>query len=77
MMLGLTFIVLRTKSTQDAAVLSGMAQCLGYLLAAVGPMLLGKLFDVFGDWSIPLLVTSVIAVLGAYTGMLAGRNKYI
>ena len=77
MMLGLTFVVLRTKSTKDAAVLSGMAQCIGYLLAAVGPLLLGKLFDVFGDWSIPLLVTSFIAVIGAYTGMLAGRNKYI
>jgi CP family cyanate transporter-like MFS transporter len=37
MMLGLTFIGLRTKNAGDAAALSGMAQCVGYLMAAMGP----------------------------------------
>jgi len=76
-MLGLTFIVLRTNTTEDAAVLSGMSQCIGYLMAASGPLLFGKLFDFFSDWTLPLLMTSIIAVLGALSGIMAGRNKHI
>lgn len=77
MMLGLTFIVLRTNTTEDAAVLSGMSQCIGYLMAASGPLIFGKLFDLFSDWTVPLLMTSIIAVLGAFSGIMAGRNKHI
>lgn len=74
MMLGLTFIGLRTSNASDAAALSGMAQCIGYLMAATGPMMLGALHDWSGAWSLPLLIGSAIAVLGAWTGLLAGRN---
>jgi CP family cyanate transporter-like MFS transporter len=37
MILGLTFIGLRARSAHQAAALSGMAQSVGYLLAACGP----------------------------------------
>lgn len=74
MMLGLTFIVLRTKNSGDTAALSGMAQCVGYLMAAAGPLLLGQLHDWTGSWTVPLLITSLIAVAGAFIGMMAGRN---
>ena len=47
--LSLMFFTLRTKSAQEAAALSGMAQSLGYLLAAVGPLLIGFLHDATGD----------------------------
>jgi CP family cyanate transporter-like MFS transporter len=42
MILGLTFIGLRASSAHQAAALSGMAQAVGYLLAACGPPLMGK-----------------------------------
>lgn len=42
MILGLTFIGLRASSAHQAAALSGMAQSVGYLLAACGPPLMGK-----------------------------------
>ncbi|HBV38369.1 MAG TPA: MFS transporter [Erwinia sp.] len=77
MMLGLTFIGLRTRHAGDAAALSGMAQCVGYLMAAMGPLLLGKVHDVSGGWSVPLLITAAIAVAGAVTGIAAGRNAYV
>ena len=77
MMLGLTFIGLRTKNAGDAAALSGMAQCVGYLMAAIGPLLLGKVHDWSGGWAMPLLVTAAIAVAGACTGMAAGRNAHL
>jgi len=77
MMLGLTFIGLRTKNAGDAAALSGMAQSVGYLMAAMGPLLLGKVQELSGGWTGPLLMTAAIAVAGACTGMAAGRNAHL
>jgi CP family cyanate transporter-like MFS transporter len=51
-----------------------MAQCVGYLMAATGPLLLGQLHDWSGGWTVPPLITAAISVAGAFTGMLAGRN---
>ena len=77
MILGLTFIGLRSGSAQQAAALSGMAQAVGYLLAACGPPLMGKTHDISGLWSIALLTVAIIAVIMAIFGGLAGRNREI
>lgn len=77
MMLGLTFVGLRTTNADDASALSGMAQCVGYLMAAAGPLLLGQLHDWTGGWTVPLLITAAISVAGACSGMMAGRNAYL
>ena len=73
MILGLTFIGLRASSAHQAAALSGMAQTIGYLLAACGPPLIGKIHDAYGDWHIPLIIVALIAVIMALFGALAGR----
>lgn len=77
MMLGLTFVGLRTTNGDDASALSGMAQCVGYLMAAAGPLLLGQLHDWTGGWTVPLLITAAISIAGACSGMMAGRNAYL
>ena len=77
MILGLTFIGLRASSAHQAAALSGMAQSIGYLLAACGPPLMGKIHDTAGDWRIPLLACALAAVVMALCGMLAGRDREI
>ncbi|WP_336222009.1 CynX/NimT family MFS transporter [Citrobacter amalonaticus] len=77
MILGLTFIGLRASSAHQAAALSGMAQSVGYLLAACGPPLMGKIHDAQGNWQFPLLAVAVLAVLMAVFGLYAGRNKEI
>ncbi len=77
MLLGLTFIGLRASSAHQAAALSGMAQTIGYLLAACGPPLIGKIHDAYGDWHIPLLIVALIAVVMALFGALAGRAREI
>lgn len=77
MMLGLTFVGLRTTNADDASALSGMAQCVGYLMAAAGPLLLGQLHDWTGGWTIPLLITAAISIAGACIGMMAGRNVHL
>ncbi|XTZ40554.1 CynX/NimT family MFS transporter [Salmonella enterica] len=77
MILGLTFIGLRASSAHQAAALSGMAQSVGYLLAACGPPLMGKIHDASGDWHLPLLVCTLLAVIMAICGAYAGRSREI
>ncbi|MBB1199572.1 MFS transporter [Enterobacteriaceae bacterium 89] len=77
MILGLTFIGLRAGSAHQAAALSGMAQSVGYLLAACGPPLMGKIHDVSGDWHLPLIAIAIISLLMAVFGGLAGRAREI
>lgn len=77
MILGLTFIGLRANSAHQAAALSGMAQTIGYLLAACGPPLMGKIHDANGDWQIPLIAVALISVVMALFGALAGRDREI
>lgn len=77
MILGLSFIGLRTGSAHQAAALSGMAQCVGYLLAAFGPPLMGKIHDISGSWSLPLMGCALLSVLMAGFGAQAGRQTEI
>ncbi len=77
MILGLSFIGLRTGSAHQAAALSGMAQCVGYLLAAFGPPVMGKIHDVSGDWRLPLLGCALLSITMAVSGAWAGRNAEI
>ncbi|MFP2237598.1 CynX/NimT family MFS transporter [Pseudescherichia vulneris] len=77
MILGLTFIGLRAGSAHQAAALSGMAQSVGYLLAACGPPLMGKIHDASGDWHIPLIAVAILSLMMAVFGGLAGRDREI
>ncbi|WP_028547768.1 CynX/NimT family MFS transporter [Paenibacillus sp. UNC451MF] len=75
--LALAFFALRSSNPAQAAVLSGMAQSLGYLLAAIGPILIGWLHDLTGAWTAPLLVLIVATALYLIFGVGAGRNAYV
>lgn len=75
--LGLSLIGLRTQHAQQAASLSGMSQCIGYLLASVGPMAIGALHDLQGNWQLPLLICALLALIGALMGWLAGRDRLL
>lgn len=77
MILGLAFIGLRTANAHQAAALSGMAQCIGYLLAAAGPMAMGALHDALGGWRVPLALCTALALLAALIGARAGRARRI
>ena len=75
--LGLSFVSLRASHSQEAAALSGMAQCLGYSLAAAGPPLAGLAHDATGNWSLALGACATVTLLMAVLGSLAGRAKTI
>lgn len=71
------FFVLRTRHTHQAAELSGMAQSIGYLLAAVGPLLIGFVHDLTGSWAAAITLLLIVAVAYMLAGWGAGSNRYI
>ncbi|MBC1539009.1 CynX/NimT family MFS transporter [Listeria seeligeri] len=75
--LSMMFFNLRTTSATESADLSGMAQSIGYLFAASGPILFGTLHDFLGSWQPTLFVLIGISLLMLYCGLDAGRNKFL
>jgi len=75
--LALAFLGMRSGSPQQAAELSGMAQALGYFLAALGPIAAGFLRDLGGSWNLTLIVLIILLVFMTVTGYGAGRNRTI
>ncbi|MFD1428551.1 CP family cyanate transporter-like MFS transporter [Kroppenstedtia sanguinis] len=72
--LSLTMLSLRANHAKQAAALSGMAQSFGYLLAAIGPILTGFLYDTTHSWTLPILTFLIITLLMLLAGLGAGRN---
>lgn len=75
--LAMMFFGLRTRTTHEAAELSGMAQSVGYLLAAVGPTLFGFLHDSTHSWTPPLILLAAASLLIFVFGLGAARNSYV
>ncbi|RYC31935.1 MFS transporter [Lichenibacterium minor] len=73
----LTVILLRAPDAGVAARLSGMAQGIGYTLAAGGPLLVGVIRQAEGGFgAVPILFAALIA-LGVASGLAAGRAEII
>ncbi|PNE24095.1 MFS transporter [Tannerella sp. oral taxon 808] len=77
LVLALSFFGLRSSHHHQATQLSGMAQSVGYLLAALGPTLFGLLHDLTQGWQLPLAILLGLTLLQVLFGMLAGRNRVI
>ncbi|MGF1846730.1 MFS transporter [Vibrio lentus] len=75
--IALSFVGLRTSNSNQAASLSGMAQGIGYALAATGPTLVGKLHALTDSWSVPILLIAAVAFACTIFAALAARDKKI
>ena len=75
--LALAFFPLRSPDPGHAAALSGMAQSVGYLLAAAGPFLFGVLRDATGTWNVPLVLLLSITVCLLFAGLGASRDAHV
>lgn len=73
----LSFIGLRSGDAQVAGRLSGMAQGIGYLIAATGPIGVGVIRDLSGGWGIPVMVLLGVLLLELPPGLGAGRARTI
>ncbi|MDR7080113.1 cyanate permease [Neobacillus niacini] len=54
-----------------------MTQSTGYLLAAIGPLFIGYLYDTAHLWTIPIITLIFVSVIVTVFGMLSGRNRYV
>lgn len=75
--LALAFIGMRARDAKQSAQLSGMAQSIGYIFAAVGPILIGSLFDMTNMWTVPIVTIITVGLLTAFFGSRAGENRYV
>lgn len=75
--LALTMIGLRSPDSHHAAELSGMAQSVGYCLAATGPFVLGWVHDVSGGWTVPMWMMLSLMVPLLITGLGAARDLLV
>jgi CP family cyanate transporter-like MFS transporter len=75
--LALTLFVLRTRSAPVSAELSGMAQTVGYLIAALGPLSVGALHGVEGGWTAAMLELLAVAIVLGVAGWAAGADRSI
>jgi MFS transporter, CP family, cyanate transporter len=77
LILALSFMGLRASGPATAAALSVMAQSIGYLIAAFGPIAFGFIHDRVGGWSAALLVACALAIVQGFCGLGAGRSAKI
>ncbi|HEY6739671.1 MAG TPA: MFS transporter [Actinopolymorphaceae bacterium] len=75
--LALTLIAMRSREPETTARLSGFAQSVGYLLAAVGPLAIGALYGATDGWAVPIGFASVLIVPQVAAGVLASRPRYV
>ncbi len=73
----LTLINLRARTTAGTAALSGFTQSAGYLVAALGPVSVGALYDATDGWTAPLLLLLVLSVAQLLSGLAVTRPAYI
>ncbi|WP_405561950.1 CynX/NimT family MFS transporter [Streptomyces sp. NBC_01180] len=75
--LALTLIVLRSGDAQTAARLSGMAQTVGYLLAAAGPLTAGAVYQATGSWTLPIALVLGVCAAALVVGLFAARDRKV
>lgn len=68
---------LRTKTAMDAAELSGVAQSIGYLLAAAGPVLFAFVNETTGSWYVPTILFIITCILLLVVALHAAGNRYV
>jgi CP family cyanate transporter-like MFS transporter len=73
----LTFIGLRARTSDGTAALSGFTQSVGYLLAAVGPFLVGTLYGATNGWTVPLLALVMLVIPQAVAGVMVSRPRFL
>jgi CP family cyanate transporter-like MFS transporter len=73
--LALTFTVLRSATPEVAARLGGVAQALGYLLAASGPLALGAIHDLTGRWPWALVLLLLMLLPMTWAGWGAAGDR--
>ncbi len=75
--LALLFMAVRTREQATAGALSGMAQSVGYLIAAAGPAVFGWFHSATGGWIAPLGFLLAVACAQLLLGLTLGGGRMV
>lgn len=75
--LSLSYIAWRSPDARHTAQVSTMAQGFGYLTASLGPIGIGAIHTVSGNWTVPLIVLAALLVPQLIAGALASRERLV
>ncbi|SCL64016.1 MFS transporter [Micromonospora chersina] len=73
----LTTIGLRARTAEGTVALSAFAQSTGYVIAALGPLLVGVLYEATGGWTAPIGFLLVALAVQTAAGMVIARPRQI
>lgn len=75
--LSMMLFSLRSRNAQEAAELSGTAQSIGYLLAAIGPVLYGFIHDSFNSWHAANSLYLIVTVLLFVFAFISAKDRFV
>ncbi|MEB6332031.1 MFS transporter [Staphylococcus pseudoxylosus] len=73
----MTFFSIRARTSDGSISLSGFGQSVGYLIAAVGPFLIGYLHDATESWDSGIIALIVMSALFFIFGYPAAKNRVV
>ncbi|MGY0411662.1 CynX/NimT family MFS transporter [Staphylococcus sp. mip270_02] len=73
----MTFFSIRARTSDGSISLSGFGQSVGYLIAAVGPFLIGFLHDATESWDSGIIALIVMSALFFIFGYPAAKNRVV
>jgi CP family cyanate transporter-like MFS transporter len=75
--LALAMIGMRARTPEGTVALSAFAQSTGYLIASLGPFLVGVLYGATGGWTLPMGFLIIAALVQGFAGILAAKPRFI
>jgi CP family cyanate transporter-like MFS transporter len=69
------FLGVRTNDSAGAADLSSMSQSAGYMLAELGPLVIGVLHAATDSWTLPIVFLLVLLVPQLVFGLESARDR--
>ncbi|HZE39815.1 MAG TPA: MFS transporter [Stackebrandtia sp.] len=73
----LTLFALRARTHAGTAAISAFTQSGGYLIAGIGPVLVGVLLDLTGGWTAPFVLLGIAAVTHAVAAWQVTRPRFV
>ncbi|GIH04795.1 MFS transporter [Rhizocola hellebori] len=75
--LALAMIGMRARTRDGIVALSAFAQSTGYVIAALGPLVVGMLHDLTGAWQIPIGFLVAAAIVQVFAGLAVARPRFV
>ncbi|GGF25194.1 MFS transporter [Subtercola lobariae] len=75
--LSLVLINLRTRTQAGSVALSGFMQGVGYLIGAIGPLLVGVLHQLTGEWTLALVFLLATVPIILIAGLIVARPRML